>query len=95
MGESPGVFEVADGEFACGVAAVVLVDFDRGHLAVRLPRFVTDLYRRQFGQFGVLFAAAGLVAGVLLSGPGLVVPVGFCRSQVQVGDEGVVSPVGP
>ena len=50
-----------------------------GRLAVRLPRVVTDLYRRQFGRFGVLFSAAGLVAGVVLSGPGLVVPVGFCR----------------
>ena len=70
MGESPGVFEVADGEFACGVAAVVLVDFDRGQRAVRLPRVVTDLYGRQFGQFGVLFAA-GLVADVVLSGPGV------------------------
>ena len=95
MGETPGVFEVADGEFACGVAAVVPVDFDRGRLAVRFPRVVTDLYHRQFGRFGVLFSAAGLVAGVVLSGPGLVAPVGFCRGQVQVGDQRVVSPVGP
>ena len=79
MSETPGVFEVADGEFACGVAAVVPVGFDRGQRAVRFPRVVTGLYRRQFGHFGVLFAAAGLVAGVVLSGPGLVVPVGFCR----------------
>ena len=64
-------------------------------LAVRFPRVVTDLYHRQFGRFGVLFSAAGLVAGVVLSGPGLVAPVGFCRGQVQVGDERVVSPVGP
>ena len=67
MSETPGVFEVADGEFACGVAAVVPVGFDRGQRAVRFPRVVTGLYRRQFGHFGVLFAA-GLVAGVVLSG---------------------------
>ena len=61
------------------MAAVVPVGFDRGQRAVRLPRVVTDLYRRQFGHFGVLFASAGLVTGVVLYGPGLVVPVGFCR----------------
>ena len=91
MGESPGVFEVADGEFACGVGLVVPVGFDRGQRAVRLPGVVTGLCD---GPLDVLFAA-GLVAGVVLSGPGLVVPVGFCRSQVQVGDQRVVSPVGP
>ena len=55
---------------------MVPVNFDRGHLAVRLPGFVTGVYRR---QFGVLFAP-GLVTVVLLSGVGLVVLVGFCRS---------------
>ena len=67
MGETPGVFEVADGEFACGVAAVVPVGFDHGRPVVVLPRVVTDLCSWQFGHFGVL------------SGPGLVVLVGFCR----------------
>ena len=37
MGESSGVFEVADGEFAGGVAAVMLVGYERGQRAVRLP----------------------------------------------------------
>ena len=43
MSETPGVFEVADGEFACGVAAVVPVGFDRGQRAVRFPRVVRSL----------------------------------------------------
>ena len=101
MGETPGVFEVADGEFACGVAAVVPVDFDRGRLAVRF-RVVPALrkcgsggifYHRQFGrpQFGVLFSAAVvLVAGVVLSGPGLEAPVCFCRGQVQLASVSLV-----
>ena len=60
MGETGCFFEVADGELAGGVAAVVPVGFDRRGLGVLL-RFDAGF---SDGQFGVL------------SGVGLVVPVG-------------------
>ena len=71
MGETPGVFEVADGEFACGVAAVVPVDFDRGQRAVRFPRVVTDLYHRQFGTVRCLVLRGGVGGRCRLVRPGV------------------------
>ena len=85
MGETPGVFEVRMASSHVAWRRWYRSISTAGR-AVRFPRVVTDLYHRQFGRFGVLFSAAGLVAGVVLSGPGLVAPVGFCRGQVQVGD---------
>ena len=80
MGEPCGVFQVADGEFAGGVAAVVSVGFDRRGFSVLVP-------------VGVLTGVCGERFGVF-PGVGLVVSVGFDRRQVEVGDERVVPPVG-
>ena len=69
MGETRGAFEVADGEFAHGVVAVVSVGFDR--------------------------VGVGVGVGVGVPGVGVVVLVCVGCWMVEVGDEGVVAPVGP
>ncbi len=61
MGEPCGVFQVADGEFAGGVAAVVSVGFDRRYLGRFPPRVAAGVGNP--GRFGV-FPDLGLVVSV-------------------------------
>ena len=44
MGETPGVLEVADGEFACGMAAVISVGLDRRRFSALVPVGVLDRF---------------------------------------------------